>query len=77
MRRIRHAIERSGMSAVMEQRGGRPRRKRIPPATIALRCRLKHEVYPDFSLRPTFPCAISTSRGANNTRSKSRTTGCG
>jgi hypothetical protein len=51
MRRIRRAIERSGMSAVMEQRGGRPRRKRIATATIAMLCRLKREVYPDFSLR--------------------------
>jgi winged helix-turn helix protein len=29
MRRIRRAIERHGMSAVMDQRGGRPRRKRV------------------------------------------------
>src|SRR5260370_38330555 len=29
MRRIRRAIERGGMSAVMDQRGGRPARKRI------------------------------------------------
>jgi hypothetical protein len=49
MRRLRRAIERSGMSAAMDQRGGRTRRKRI--ATIAMLCRLKREVYPDFSLR--------------------------
>ena len=35
----------------MDQRGGRPRRKRITAATIAMLCRLKREVYPDFSLR--------------------------
>jgi hypothetical protein len=29
------------MEAVMEQRGGRPRRKRIKAATIAWLCRLK------------------------------------
>jgi transposase len=51
MRRIRRAIEHNGMSAVMDQRGGRPRRKRITAATIAMLCQLKREVYPDFSLR--------------------------
>jgi transposase len=51
MLRIRRAIEHSGMSAVMDQRGGRPRRKRITAATIAMLCQLKREVYPDFSLR--------------------------
>jgi transposase len=51
MRRLRHKVERWGMSAVMDQRGGRPRRKRIKAGTIELLCRLKREVYPDFSLR--------------------------
>jgi hypothetical protein len=51
MRRIRRAIERGGMSAVMDQRGGRPRRKRIAVPTIREMCRLKREVYPDFSIR--------------------------
>jgi transposase len=51
MRRIRRAIERGGMSAVMDQRGGRPRRKRIAELTIRELCRLKREVYPDFSIR--------------------------
>ena len=51
MRRIRHAIETRGMSAVMDQRGGRPRRKRISAGTIAMLVRLKRDVYPDFSLR--------------------------
>jgi len=44
MRRLRRAIEHNGMSAVMDQRGGRPRRKRIAAATIAMLCRLKREV---------------------------------
>jgi hypothetical protein len=35
----------------MDQRGGRPRRKRIKAGTIELLCRLKRDVYPDFSLR--------------------------
>jgi len=51
MRRIRRAIERHGMSAVMDQRGGRPRRKRISAGTIAMLVRLKRDIYPDFSLR--------------------------
>jgi transposase len=51
MRRIRHAIEHRGMSAVIDQRGGRPRRKRISAGTIAMLVRLKRDVYPDFSLR--------------------------
>lgn len=51
MRRIKRAVERHGMSAVMDQRGGRPRRKRIKAGTIALLIRLKREVYGDFSVR--------------------------
>jgi transposase len=51
MRRIRFAIEHHGMSAVMDQRGGRPRRKRIWAGTIAMLVRLKRDVYADFSLR--------------------------
>jgi hypothetical protein len=39
------------MSAVMDQHGGRPRRKRIKAGTIELLCRLKRDVYADFSLR--------------------------
>jgi hypothetical protein len=33
------------------QRGGRLRRKRIKAGTIELLCRIKRDVYPDFSLR--------------------------
>lgn len=51
MRHIRRAIESRGMSAVMDQRGGRPRRKRVSAGTIAMLVRLKRDVYPDFSLR--------------------------
>ena len=35
----------------MDQRGGRPRRKRIKAGTIELLCRLKRDVYADFSLQ--------------------------
>jgi transposase len=51
VRRLRRKLERWGMSAVMDQRGGRPRRKRIKAGTIELLCRLKRDVYADFSLQ--------------------------
>src|SRR5947209_10166391 len=51
MRRIRWRVEHYGLEAVMDQRGGRPRRKRIKAGTIELLCRLKRDIYPDFSLR--------------------------
>src|ERR1700730_3074 len=51
MRRLRRKVEGWGMSAVMDQVGGRPRRKRIKAGTIELLCRLKRDVYADFSLR--------------------------
>jgi transposase len=51
MRRVRRKVELWGMSAVMDQRGGRPRRKRIKAGTIELLCRLKRDVYADFSLQ--------------------------
>src|SRR6201993_5212702 len=50
MRRIRWRVEHYGLEAVMDQRGGRPRRKRIKAGTIELLCRLKRDLYPDFSL---------------------------
>src|SRR5215472_11669899 len=51
LRRIRRHGERWGISAVMDQRGGRPRRKRIKPGTVELLIRLKRDVYADFSVR--------------------------
>jgi hypothetical protein len=51
MRRIRRRIERHGMSAVMDQRGWPPRRKRIRAGTIAMLCRLKRYIYQDFSVQ--------------------------
>ena len=38
----------------MDQRGGRPRRKRISAGTVPMVCRLKREIYPDFSLRHSY-----------------------
>jgi len=51
MRRIRRAIEQHGMSAVMDQRGGRPRRKRVRAQTLREICRLKRGMYAEFSMR--------------------------
>jgi transposase len=51
MRRLRWRVEHYGLDAVMDQRGGRPRRKRIKAGTIELLCRLKRDVYADFSLQ--------------------------
>jgi transposase len=51
LRRIRQRYERWGISAVMDQRGGRPRRKRIKSGTVELLIRLKRDVYADFSVR--------------------------
>jgi transposase len=51
LRRIRRGYQHSGISAVMDQRGGRPRRKRIKPGTVELLIRLKRDVYGDFSVR--------------------------
>src|SRR6201982_3404679 len=51
MRRLRWRVEHYGLDAVMDQRGGWPRRKRIKAGTIELLCRLKRDVYADFSLR--------------------------
>ena len=51
LRRIRWGVEQWGLEAVMDRRGGRPRRKKIKAGTIELLCRLKRDVYPDFSLQ--------------------------
>ena len=51
MRRIRRGIEQHGMWAVMDQRGGRPRRRRISAGTVAMLIRLKRDIYADFSVR--------------------------
>jgi hypothetical protein len=51
MQRLRRKVECRGMSAVMAQRGGRPRRKRIKAGTIELLCRLKRDVFAAAFLR--------------------------
>jgi hypothetical protein len=52
MRRMRNALKHEGFGELVDGRGTRAaRRLRIPPETIQEVCRLKREVYPDFSVR--------------------------
>jgi hypothetical protein len=52
MRRIRGAVERGGLNELRDHRSdGGVRRKRIAVQTIRELCRLKREVYPDFSIQ--------------------------
>jgi transposase len=51
MRRLKVAYERHGYGGLVDQRGSRPRRRRIPVKTIATLCRLRRECYADFSIR--------------------------
>lgn len=51
MRRLKERYQRYGYDGLVDGRGGRPRRKRIPLKTIARLCELKRERYPDFSVR--------------------------
>jgi hypothetical protein len=52
MRRMRNAVKHEGFGELIDGRGTRiARRLRIPLEVIHELCRLKREVYPDFSLR--------------------------
>src|SRR5437867_5720567 len=51
MRRLKRLFERRGYDGLVDQRGLRPRRKRIPLRTIRALCRLRRERYADFSIR--------------------------
>jgi len=52
MRRMRNAVKHEGFGELVDRRGTRAaRRLRIPPEVIHEVCRLKREVYPDFSVR--------------------------
>jgi hypothetical protein len=51
VRRLRARAERDGIAYVVDQRGGRPRRKRIPGKTVAELCRLRREKYMEFSVQ--------------------------
>ena len=51
MRRLKERYEKYGYDGLVDGRSGRPRRKRIPMATIAKLCKLKREKYADFSVQ--------------------------
>jgi transposase len=51
MRRLKIRFEKDGYGGLRDFRGGKPRRKRIPIKTIQEVCRLKKELYPDFSVK--------------------------
>jgi hypothetical protein len=51
MRRLRHRLEVFGEAGLMDGRAGLSREKRVPDATVDEICRLKRDVYPDFSVR--------------------------
>ena len=50
MRRLKLAYERRGYGGLVDQRGIRPRRRRIAVKTIETLCRLRRERYADFSM---------------------------
>jgi transposase len=51
MRRLHQLYERTGYDGLVDHRGGKSRRKRIPLATIDALCQLRRERYPDFSMQ--------------------------
>ena len=51
MRRMKRRYETYGYDGLVDGRGGRPRRKRIAVKTLEQLCRLKSEVYEDFSVQ--------------------------
>jgi hypothetical protein len=52
MRRMRNAVKHEGFGELIDGRGTRAaRRRRIPMEVVRELCRLKREVYPDFSVR--------------------------
>ncbi len=51
MRRLKNRWKEHGYDGLRDHRAGKPRQKRIPLKTIEELCRLKKEVYPDFSVK--------------------------
>jgi len=51
MRRLKERYLAQGYDGLVDQRGGRPRRKRIAVETIERVCELKRQRYPDFSVQ--------------------------
>lgn len=51
VRRIKARYEQFGVDGLMDQRAGRPRARRVSAKTIEEVCRLKRDVYADFSMK--------------------------
>jgi transposase len=51
VRRIKERYEQYGVDGLMDQRAGRPRARRVSAKTIQEVCRLKRDVYADFSMK--------------------------
>jgi len=51
MRRLKKRYERHGYDGLVDGRSGKPRRKRIPLATIEQLCQLRREQYAEFSVQ--------------------------
>lgn len=51
VRRLRHRLLEWGVEGLMDMRGGRPRARRVRVETIEEVCRLKRDVYPDWSMQ--------------------------
>ena len=51
MRRLKRHYERQGYGGLVDGRGGKTRRKRIPVATIERLCQLRREQYAEFSVQ--------------------------
>jgi transposase len=58
MRRLKTSYERYGYGGLRDCRSGTPRRKRIDTRVIRELCRLKKEIYPDFSIRHFYEYAV-------------------
>lgn len=62
MRRLKGRYEKHGYGGLRDYRAGRSYRRRIPLETIREVCRLKKEVYPDFSVRHFYEYAVEKHR---------------
>ncbi len=51
MRRLKRRYEQHGYDGLVDGRGGKPRRQRIPVATLEQLCQLRREQYADFSVQ--------------------------
>lgn len=58
VRRLKVRAEQRGVAFVVDQRGSVPRRKRIPAQTVAALCKLRREMYLDFSVRHFWERAV-------------------